>query len=236
MASGIELINRIDEILSEKGKSRKDFAKEINIQPNTMGNWKTNNSMPPADTIILIANALDVSTDWLLNENNGFEERDLFFNQYSRKSIRLRIYTALKNKYKYDDNRFTPDFLEKESLLKELHYYYFNGGFVSYEKLLNWSKGRCEINTYYFDQCAIGLNTTLQFILTGSEVLIPSDDQYSKPFDKELYDLALEYRDQLYCLDCLTEERKTTGIAIINQLMRLEHLEYVEKTKAEEKQ
>lgn len=34
--SGIKLINRIDEILSEKGKSRKEFTKKLNIQPNTM--------------------------------------------------------------------------------------------------------------------------------------------------------------------------------------------------------
>ena len=133
MASGIELINRIDEILSEKGKSRKEFAKELNIQPNTMGNWKTNNSMPPADTINLIATALDVSIDWLLNGNKGFNEKDIFFNQYSRNSIRLRIYEALKKKYEKDDKRFTSDFLANESLLKELHYYYFNGGFVSYD-------------------------------------------------------------------------------------------------------
>ena len=102
--------------------------------------------------------------------------------------------------------------------------------------MYNWSKGRCELNTYFFDQCAQSLNTTLQFILTGSEVLIPSDDEYSKPFEKKLYDLALEYRNELYCLDCLTGDRKKSGIAIINQLMRLEHLENVEKKKSEKKE
>ena len=32
MASGLELINRIDKILFERNKTRNEFAKEINIQ------------------------------------------------------------------------------------------------------------------------------------------------------------------------------------------------------------
>lgn len=233
MTSGIELINRIDEILSEKGKTRKDFAKEINIQPNTMGNWKTNNSMPPADTINQIAKVLGVTTDWLLNGSKEFEEQEQFFNQYSRHAIRLRIYEALKNKYEKDDNRFASDYLNNESLLREIHNDYLNDGKMTYEVLLYWSKGRCEINTYFFDQWAQSLNTTLQFILTGSELLIPSDSNYSKPFDKNLYDLALKYRNELNCLNRLTEERKQSGITILNQLMRLENLEYAENKKNE---
>ena len=55
MASGIELVNRIDEVLLELGISRREFAASINIQPNTMGNWKTNNSMPPLETVEIIA-------------------------------------------------------------------------------------------------------------------------------------------------------------------------------------
>jgi len=231
MASGIELINRIDEILSEKGKSRKEFAKELNIQPNTMGNWKTNNSMPPADTIVQIANALEVSTDWLINGNKDFEEEEHLYRQYSRYSIRLRIYEALKKKYEKEDNRFTPDFLNNESLLRELHYYYFNGGCVSYDILYNWSKGRCEINTYFFDQWAQSLNTTLQFILTGSKVLIPTNDNYSKPFEEDLYNLALEFRNELYSLHNFSTDRQKHAKYMLNELMKIEHLEYLEKNK-----
>ena len=59
--SGIDFINRIDNILKTQGKSRKQFASEINIQTNTMGNWKVNNSMPSIDTISVIAKKLSVS-------------------------------------------------------------------------------------------------------------------------------------------------------------------------------
>lgn len=231
MASGIELISRIDEILSEKGKSRKEFAKELNIQPNTMGNWKTNNSMPPVDTIQKIAIELEVSAQWLIDGDINFEENTNFLGAQSRKSIRERIYIALKNKYEKSDNRFAEDFLSNSILLRDLHNYYFASEFVSFDYLYNWSKGRCEIEFFIFNQLAIGLNTSLSFLITGSETLVSSDNGYSTSFEKNLYDLAIKFRNELYCLDCLTEERKKSAITIINQLMELEHLKYVEKNR-----
>ena len=234
MASGLELINRIDKILFERNKTRNEFAKEINIQPNTMGNWKTNNSMPPVDTIQKIAIELEVSAQWLIDGDINFEENTNFLGAQSRKSIRERIYIALKNKYKDKDNRFTNDFLSNPILLKELHNYYFSGDFVTFNYLYNWSKGRCEIEFFKFNQLAIGLNTSLSFLITGSETLVSTKNGYSTTFEKKLYDLALEFRNELYCLDCLTEDRKESAIKIINQLMRLEHLEYVEKNRKDQ--
>lgn len=70
--SGIKLINRIDKILFERNKTRNEFAKEINIQPNTMGNWKTNNSMPPVQTLYKIAAELNVSLNWLILGDDFF--------------------------------------------------------------------------------------------------------------------------------------------------------------------
>lgn len=102
-----------------------------------------------------------------------------------------------------------------------------------YEELYNWAKGRRELDQKLFHQWAQNLNTTIQFIITGGEVLIPSSDKYSKPFEKDLYDLALEFRNELYCLDNYSPDRQQLAKNILNELMRLEHLEYVEKTKLE---
>lgn len=63
---GITLIKNIDKYCSKKGITRKDFAREINIQPNTMGNWKTNNSMPPVETLIKIASIIGCSIESLI--------------------------------------------------------------------------------------------------------------------------------------------------------------------------
>ncbi len=234
--SGISFLNKIDEVLAEQQRTRKSLCEALGILQGTMATWKTKDIMPPIDTIKRIAVALGVSVDWLITDSKDFEEREHILNQYSRHSIRLRVYEALKNKYEKIDNRFVTDFLSNESLLRELHQYYFTGGYVPYETLLNWSKGRCNIDTYIFSQWAEGLNTTLQFLLTGSEVLIPSKDNYSKPFDKNLYDLALEFRNELYLLYNYSPDRLNVVKYLLNDLMKVEHQEYVEKKKSEKKE
>jgi transcriptional regulator with XRE-family HTH domain len=235
MKNGIQLVETIDLLLQEKNQTRKDFCKSINIPPSTIATWKTRNICPTVDVLSVIANNLGISLDWLVNDSSAFDELEETLGNYSRKSIRLRIYQSLKNKYVKVDDRFTDDFLENENRIKELHNYYFSGGYVSYDKLLNWSKGRTDINIYIFNEWAISLNSTLQFILTGNEILIPSStNDYSRTFEKRLYDLALEFRNELYSLDCLTEERKKSAITIINQLMELEHLKYVEKNRKDQ--
>ena len=232
--SGIKFINRIDDTLKDQNKTRKYLCEKLNILQGTMATWKTKDIMPPVDTIQRIANELEVSTQWLIDGDINFEENTNFLGAQSRKSIRERIYIALKNKYKDKDNRFTNDFLSNPILLKELHNYYFSGDFVTFNYLYNWSKGRCEIEFFKFNQLAIGLNTSLSFLITGSETLVSTENGYSTTFEKKLYDLALEFKNELYCLDCLTEDRKESAIKIINQLMRLEHLEYVEKNRKDQ--
>ena len=232
--SGIKLINRIDDTLKDQNKTRKYLCEKLNILQGTMATWKTKNIMPPVDTLQKIATELEVSTQWLIDGDINFEENTNFLGAQSRKSIRERIYIALKNKYKDKDNRFTNDFLSNPILLKELHNYYFSGDFVTFNYLYNWSKGRCEIEFFKFNQLAIGLNTSLSFLITGSETLVSTENGYSTTFEKKLYDLALEFKNELYCLDCLTEDRKESAIKIINQLMRLEHLEYVEKNRKDQ--
>ena len=235
MKNGIQLVETIDLLLQEKNLTRKDFCKSINIPPSTIATWKTRNICPTVDVLSVIANNLGISLDWLVNDSPSFDDLEETLGNYSRKSIRLRIYQSLKNKYVKVDKRFTDDFLENENRIKELHNYYFSGGYVSYEKLLNWSKGRTDIDIYIFNEWAISLNSTLQFILTGNEILIPSStNDYSRTFEKRLYDLALEFRNELYCLDCLTGERKQTGSSILNQLMDLEHRIYVEKNRKDQ--
>lgn len=235
MKNGIQLVETIDLLLQEKNLTRKDFCKSINIPPSTIATWKTRNICPTVDVLSVIADNLGISLDWLVNDSSSFDDLEETLGNYSRKSIRLRIYQSLKNKYVKVDKRFTDDFLENENRIKELHNYYFSGGYVSYEKLLNWSRGRTDIDIYIFNEWAISLNSTLQFILTGNEILIPSStNDYSRTFEKRLYDLALEFRNELYCLDCLTGERKQTGSSILNQLMELEHLKYVEKNRKDQ--
>ena len=229
LVSGVVFLNKIDTVLKEQNRTRKSFCESLGILQGTMATWKTKDIMPPIHTIILIAKELEVSVDWICTNESDFEESRYYLGDQSRWAIRKRIYNALGEKYKDEDNRFNCDFLSDESLLEELHKYYFNPGYVSYRTLYNWSNGRCEIEPYIFNQWATSLNTTLQYLLTNSELLIPSDEGYSKEFDKDLYSLALKYRTKLYTLNSLTESRSNTANDILNQLMRLQHLENVVK-------
>lgn len=231
MCGGIEFVNKIDSVLKDSNKTRKELAEKLNIIPATMATWKTKDIMPPIDTIQRIADELMVSIDWLVNGDIDFENNETYLKEWSRKSVRRRIYIALGNKYKDDDKRFAEGYLDNEPLLKELHKYYFGGGYVLYEELYNWAKGRRELDQKLFHQWAQSLNTTIQYLITGTELLIPSDDNYSKPFEKDLYDLAIEFRNELYCLHCYSPERLKIGKNILNELMKLEHLEYIEKNK-----
>ena len=220
--SGIAFLNRIDEILREQNQTRKSFCDSLDILPGTMATWKTKDIMPPINTINLIADELNVSIDWLCNGNPNFEKNERILGDQSRTNIRQRIYKALKLKYENEDIRFHDNFLGNETLIAELHKYYFGTGYVSYQMLYNWSKGRCEIDLHVFTRWSINLNTTLDFILRNSEFIIPSNNKYSIPFEPELYDLAQEYRNELYCLHNLTDNRKHSALSILNQLMELE--------------
>ena len=66
VCSGIAFINRIDLVLKEQQRTRKSLCESLGILQGTMATWKTKDIMPPIDTIVQIAKALDVSTDWLL--------------------------------------------------------------------------------------------------------------------------------------------------------------------------
>jgi hypothetical protein len=63
----------------------------------------------------VIADNLGISLDWLVNDSSSFDDLEETLGNYSRKSIRLRIYQSLKNKYVKVDKRFTDDFLENEN-------------------------------------------------------------------------------------------------------------------------
>ncbi len=59
-------MNRIDLLLKQQGRTRKSLCALTDIPNSTIGTWKSKNIMPPIDTIVRIADALNVSIDWLV--------------------------------------------------------------------------------------------------------------------------------------------------------------------------
>ena len=57
---------RVKSALKEAGKTQKELARELNVQPSTMCEWLNDHNEPPMQTIVDIAISLGVSTDYLL--------------------------------------------------------------------------------------------------------------------------------------------------------------------------
>ena len=72
--SGIDFVKRIDMLLKEKNKTRKELCESLSILQGTMATWKTKDIMPPIHTIYLIAKELNVSIDWLVTGRNYSEQ------------------------------------------------------------------------------------------------------------------------------------------------------------------
>jgi len=211
--SGISLVNRIDEVLSELGLTRKEFAAKIDVIPTTMATWKTRDIFPPVDTLSKIADELEVSLDWLIAGYPGFGVDKETFGEYSREAVRERIYKSLIGK----------DELPSEEELAKIHAENKISFPIAYQALRNWSKGRISLDMYFFQQMAYNLKTNIQYLLTGQDDKLPQD------FDPVLFKAARENANSVHCLYNLSEDKKKIVSDMLNKLMDLEHLEHVSK-------
>ena len=57
---------RVKQALKEQGITQKRLAQALEVQTSTLCEWLNDHNEPPMQTIVDIANALEVSTDYLL--------------------------------------------------------------------------------------------------------------------------------------------------------------------------
>lgn len=67
-------LDRLDEMLREKGMMRKQMLRELELGKNSFLNWQTRETLPNGTTLVKIADYFDVSLDWLVGRS---EERRL---------------------------------------------------------------------------------------------------------------------------------------------------------------
>ncbi len=60
-------INRLRAILAEKNKTGKWLAEQLDKDPSTVSKWCSNSSQPQLDTVIRIAELLEVDIEQLIN-------------------------------------------------------------------------------------------------------------------------------------------------------------------------
>lgn len=63
------IAERIRLIRKQKGFSQKDLAEKSNVNLKSISRYEIGASIPPADTLKLISNALGVTADFLLDDN-----------------------------------------------------------------------------------------------------------------------------------------------------------------------
>ncbi|GFI51912.1 MULTISPECIES: helix-turn-helix transcriptional regulator [Duncaniella] len=61
-------INRIKVVLVEKKKTNKWLCEQLNVNPSTVSKWCTNSSQPDLETLVKIANLLEVELADLVNK------------------------------------------------------------------------------------------------------------------------------------------------------------------------
>ena len=84
------IADRIKEICAQKGTSMYKLEKQLNLGNGTIGKWGKNGRQPTYDKAVAVANALGVSTDYLLAGEqkekpapkwDGLKEIDAIFDQ-----------------------------------------------------------------------------------------------------------------------------------------------------------
>lgn len=69
------LYERIELAMEAKGITAYKMSKDLGIHQSTIGRWKNYTSEPKSETLARISNYLGVTSDWLLNGDEG-EEKD----------------------------------------------------------------------------------------------------------------------------------------------------------------
>lgn len=221
MFSGIEFVKRLDKILDEKNLSRNEFGKILGISSSTMGTWKSKNILPPVETVERIAEKLHVSMEWLLT-GASYQASDYERGKLSRKNIRDRIYKTLASKLK----------VERSADTETDHITFFsNMPNITYDTLISWEKGYINLESFVFEDIANSLGVSLEYLLTGNDSKNTNPQSFDNATDQNIYETAIRNLNDLFCLDNLTEERRKLAKDMLNQLIKLEHLEYVEKNR-----
>lgn len=79
---GALFVARIDALLSKRGEVRKALCDSVGITEQAVCNWKKQNSVPSAETLVKISDYFVVDPHWLLyGRFHGFEESQVVLAQ-----------------------------------------------------------------------------------------------------------------------------------------------------------
>lgn len=68
-------LNKIKVVLAEKNKSNKWLSDQLGVSPTTVSKWVTNTCQPPIETVMRIAQLLNVNLDDLVRYEVLFPQK-----------------------------------------------------------------------------------------------------------------------------------------------------------------
>lgn len=80
----MKLNEKIITCRKQKGYSQEDLANQLGVSRQSVSKWETGESMPDINKLVSIAKVFDVTTDWLLTDDNEEikEEKNITNNSY----------------------------------------------------------------------------------------------------------------------------------------------------------
>lgn len=74
------IVQRILEVLDERGKTKTELANMLNASPSLITKWKNAGYMPPVESIVDICNFLNVSIEYVLTGKGSNITKEQFAN------------------------------------------------------------------------------------------------------------------------------------------------------------
>ena len=69
----MNLNQKITQLRNDNNWSQEELAEKLNVSRQSVSKWESGQSKPDLDKIVVLSNILDVSTDYLLKDNNEKE-------------------------------------------------------------------------------------------------------------------------------------------------------------------
>lgn len=208
--NGKEILDRVLFLLNKKGIKQCDFFKSIGSSTQMPTHWRRG-IVPSLEIVCDMAQALNVSTDWLIK---GTECEDTY-DDTSFGEILKRIDETISNRRK------------KASLPS---HNYDDGFYSSIEDLINpadfdnYVYGRQYISRLTLYEIAKRLQVSYQYLITGEEI---SKEEYKSSYSS----FALENDGFYNSYHCLNEDKQAKAQQYVYDLFKVQLYENEQKQK-----
>ena len=106
------LAEKIAKLRKQLGWSQEELAEKLDVSRQSVSKWESANSIPDLNRIILLADIFEVSTDFLLKDEN---EAFIHENRTTKKSDTIQV--SLKQATKYVENKLAVSSLNTKGII-----------------------------------------------------------------------------------------------------------------------